>query len=149
MNNRLTCSALMFAMAILPLTAFPQTKPKEVIYTAEIVRVIDGDTVVVKADWIPKPLKKEIAVRIYGVDTPEKNPRAKCEAEHAKAQVASGFTKKTIELSTKHQLVLMDWDKYGGRVLGDILLDGASLRKILIQQGHAREYYGATKKSWC
>ena len=43
----------------------------------------------------------------------------------------------------------MSWDKYGGRVLGDIILDGQSLRALLIQNGYAREYYGEAKQSWC
>ena len=36
-----------------------------------------------------------------------------------------------------------------GRVLGDIILDGQSLRALLIQNGYAREYYGEAKQSWC
>ena len=40
-------------------------------------------------------------------------------------------------------------DKFGGRVLGDILLDGQSLRAMLIQNGFAREYFGEAKQSWC
>jgi endonuclease YncB( thermonuclease family) len=43
----------------------------------------------------------------------------------------------------------MDWDKYGGRVLGDVILDGKSLREMLIEKGYAREYYGEAKTSWC
>ena len=43
----------------------------------------------------------------------------------------------------------MDWDKYGGRVLGDVVLNGQSLRQMLIVNGHAREYYGEAKQSWC
>ena len=37
----------------------------------------------------------------------------------------------------------------GGRVLGDVLLNGQSLRQMLISQGFAREYYGEAKTSWC
>jgi len=29
------------------------------------------------------------------------------------------------------------------------LLDGKSLRSMLIQQGYAREYYGGAKVGWC
>jgi endonuclease YncB( thermonuclease family) len=43
----------------------------------------------------------------------------------------------------------MDWDKYGGRVLGYVILNGHSLRVMLIQNGFAREYYGEAKTSWC
>jgi len=42
-----------------------------------------------------------------------------------------------------------DWDKFGGRVLGDVLIDGQSLTKMLIEKGYAREYYGDAKESWC
>ena len=120
-----------------------------VVHDALILRVIDGDTVTFLAEWLPDPLKKELSIRIYGVDTPEKGSRAKCDLENKKAIDASKFTKKMIESSTNIQIVLFDWDKYGGRVLGDVLVDGKSLRKELINKGFAREYYGQTKSSWC
>ena len=40
------------------------------------------------------------------------------------------------------------WDKFGGRVLGDLIVDGKSLRQLLLDNGYAREYYGDKKKSW-
>jgi endonuclease YncB( thermonuclease family) len=46
-------------------------------------------------------------------------------------------------------VVLYGWDKFGGRVLGDIILNGQSLRTMLIQNGFAREYFGEAKQSWC
>jgi endonuclease YncB( thermonuclease family) len=49
----------------------------------------------------------------------------------------------------KIQIAISDWDKFGGRVLGDVLVDGKSLRVALIQNGYAREYYGLAKESWC
>ena len=42
-----------------------------------------------------------------------------------------------------------NWEKFGGRVLGDVFVDGQSLRKLLITNGFAREYYGEAKTSWC
>jgi endonuclease YncB( thermonuclease family) len=136
-------------LALLTTPTFAQKTPVGATYDANILRATDGDTVVVEAQWIPAPLKKEIAVRIYGVDTPEKGFRAKCPAEDAKGQAASAFTKDLIAKSTKKQYVLYDWDKYGGRVLGDILLNGKSLREQLIAGGYARAYFGDTKQSWC
>jgi endonuclease YncB( thermonuclease family) len=139
--------ATLFLIAALP--ALAQKQPQGVIYDAQIVRVNDGDTVVVAAPFLPKPLKPELAVRVYGVDTPEKGFRAKCPQEEQRGQAASAFTKKAVAASTKQQYVLYDWDKFGGRVLGDILLDGQSLRAALISNGFAREYYGDAKQSWC
>ena len=137
-------------MAMLSIVAFAQGKQKDgVIYDAVITRVIDGDTVAFQAPFLPAPLKKELSIRVFGVDTPEKGHRAQCPSEDQRGQAASAFTKAQISASTKRQVILMDWDKYGGRVLGDVLLNGQSLRGMLIANGHAREYYGEAKASWC
>lgn len=120
-----------------------------VVYDANITRVIDGDTVAFEATWLPDPLKKELSIRVFGVDTPEKGHRAQCPQEDARGQAATKFTKEAILASQKRQVVLMDWDKYGGRVLGDVILNGQSLRMMLISKGYAREYYGEAKTSWC
>jgi len=129
--------------------AYAQKQPQGVTYDAQIVRVNDGDTVVIAAPFLPAPLKPELAVRIYGVDTPEKGFRAKCPQEDARGQAASKFTKDMVANSQKRQVVLYDWDKFGGRVLGDIILNGQSLRSMLIKNGFAREYFGDAKQSWC
>jgi endonuclease YncB( thermonuclease family) len=138
-----------YALFLLLMPILALAEPVGVIYDAVIKRVIDGDTVVIQANYLPKPLKPEIAVRIYGVDTPEKGFRAKCKEEDERGHAASDFTKAAVKASTKQQVSLLEWDKYGGRVLGDIILDGKSLRKMLIDQDMAREYFGDAKKTWC
>jgi len=138
--------ALAFAM-VLP--AHAQKTPQGVTYDAQIIRVTDGDTVVISTPFLPAPLKPELAVRIYGVDTPEKGFRGQCESEKQRGEAASQFTKKAVSASTQRQVVLYGWDKFGGRVLGDIILNGQSLRTMLITNGFAREYYGDAKQSWC
>ena len=129
--------------------AVAQKTPVGATYDANIVRVSDGDTIVIAAPFLPQPLKPELAVRIFGVATPEKGQRAKCAAEEAKGQAGSKFTKDAVAAAQKRQVTLYAWDKFGGRVLGDILLNGQSLRAMLIQNGFAREYYGEAKISWC
>lgn len=123
--------------------------PQGVTYDAQILKVSDGDTIVISAPFLPPPLKPQLAVRIYGVDTPEKGFRAKCPQEDEQGKLASKFTTNAVAKSVKRQVVLYGWDKFGGRVLGDILLDGQSLRGMLIANGFAREYYGEAKQSWC
>jgi len=141
---------LFLLLLIVPVLAIAQPKQKPgVVYDAVITRVIDGDTVGIAATWLPAPLKPELSVRVYGVDTPEKGFRAQCASEAQRGEAASAFTKQAIANSQSRQVVLMDWDKYGGRVLGDILLNGQSLRGMLIANGFAREYYGEAKTSWC
>jgi endonuclease YncB( thermonuclease family) len=125
---------------------------KEVVmkeYDWKITRVIDGDTVAFQANFLPDPIKKELSIRVYGVDTPEKGFRGQCDKEKAAGEAASTFTKKLVREAKTTKIAIWNWDKYGGRVLGDVILDGKSLRKQLIDNGHAREYYGEAKHSWC
>jgi endonuclease YncB( thermonuclease family) len=136
-------------VALIPTLASAQKQKEGVLYDTVLTRVIDGDTVAFQAPFLPEPLKKELSIRVYGVDTPEKGFRAKCPSEDQRGQAATEFTKNTIKASSKRQVIIMDWDKYGGRVLGDVILDGKSLRMMLIQNGFAREYYGEAKTSWC
>lgn len=145
MNKFITC----IIACVLSCSAVAEKQKTGVTYDATITRVIDGDTVAFKANWLPDPLKKELSIRVFGVDTPEKGFRAKCQSEAARGAAASAFTTNLVKQSVKRQVVLMDWDKYGGRVLGDVLLDGKSLRNALIENGFAREYYGEAKQSWC
>ena len=133
----------------LPALAFAQKTPQGVMYDAQILSVTDGDTVVIAAPFLPAPLKPQLAVRVFGVDTPEKGHRALCPSEAQRGEQASAFTKNAVAKSLKRQVVLYSWDKFGGRVLGDMILDGQSLRAMLIQNGYAREYYGEAKQSWC
>ena len=136
-------------LMLLPCFVVAQKQKEGVIYDIVLTRVIDGDTVAFQANWLPDPLKKELSVRVFGVDTPEKSFRAKCPSEAQRGEAATAFTKQLINQSQKRQMILMDWDKYGGRVLGDVILDGKSLRQQLIANGYAREYYGEAKTSWC
>jgi endonuclease YncB( thermonuclease family) len=135
--------------AVVAMPALAAKQKEGVVYDAKLTRLIDGDTVAFAATFLPAPLKPELLLRVYGVDTPEKGWRGKCDKEKAAGDAASAFTKNAIKNSTQHQIVLYGWDKFGGRVLGDILLDGESLRAMLIANGFAREYYGEAKQSWC
>ena len=146
MKKLYTLVGFIFLCLFLPVQA---KTPEGVMYEAVIVRVNDGDTVVIAAPFLPPPLKQELAVRIYGVDTPEKGFRAQCPSEDQRGQAATAFTKNADNKSTKRQVILYGWDKYGVRVLGDMILDGQSLRAMLIANGFAREYFGEAKQSWC
>lgn len=130
-------------------SAHAQKQLEGVTYDTTIIRVSDGDTIVIAAPYLPAPLKPQLAVRIFGVDTPEKGHRAQCENERAQGEKASAWTKNLVKSGKRFQVVLYKWDKFGGRVLGDIIVDGKSVRHGLIAAGLAREYYGDAKKSWC
>jgi endonuclease YncB( thermonuclease family) len=141
---------LLLLLCLVPVLVSAQPRQRVgVTYDIVITRVIDGDTVAFHAPFLPAPLKQELSIRVFGVDTPEKGHRAQCPAEATRGAAATEFTKRLVAAAQQRQMVLMDWDKYGGRVLGDVLLNGQSLRAMLIQNGFAREYYGEAKTSWC
>ena len=141
--------AFLLALLIVPVLAFAQKQPKGVTYDAQILKVSDGDTVVIAAPFLPAPLKPQLAVRIFGVDTPEKGHRAQCPSEAQRGEMASQYTKQLVQSGRQFQVTLYRWDKFGGRVLGDIIVDGQSVRQGLLANGLAREYYGDKKESWC
>jgi endonuclease YncB( thermonuclease family) len=134
---------------LLTVPAFAAKEVKMEEYDFPITRIIDGDTVAFEANFLPDPLKQELSIRVYGVDTPEKSWRGKCESEQALGEKASKFTKKLIAEGKVIKVAIYKWDKFGGRVLGDVIIDGKSLRHALIDKGYAREYYGDKKESWC
>lgn len=134
---------LIASLLLMPISALAE------LYNYKVLRVIDGDTVEVEALFLPKPLAPKLAVRVFGVDTPEKGSKAKCGEEKTMGSTATAYTKKFIADGKKVQVEIKNWDKFGGRVLGDIIVDGKSLRASLIQNGYAREYFGDKKQTWC
>lgn len=140
---------LLTLLLLVPALAWAQKTPQGVTYPAQILSVSDGDTIVISAPFLPAPLKPQLAVRIYGIDTPEKGHRAQCPKEAQMGEMATQFTKKMVASGQQFQVTLYGWDKFGGRVLGDIIVNGQSVRRGLIANGLAREYYGEAKQSWC
>lgn len=112
-----------------------------------VVKVLDGDTLQVDPDWLPEGLK--LSIRVLGVDTPEKAPRAKCEKEANLGKKATEFTTKAVAESKVITFSDIEWDKFGGRMLAKVNIDGKDLTTELIANGLAREYHGEKKASWC
>jgi len=121
------------------------------VYNWKVIRVVDGDTMEIANEFLPQELK--LFVRVKGVDTPEKAPRAKCEKENILAQKASNYTKNLIEKAQKnHQKITFSeikWDKYGGRIVAKVMINENDLGLELIKRGLARIYNGEKKKTWC
>lgn len=113
---------------------------------ATVVKVVDGDTVSVRAlIWIGQEV--ETNVRLIGIDTPElrgKCPEEKALAERAKYHLMLLVADGSVTL---HDIVP---DKFGRRVLARVEnAEGVDLATDLIRQGLARPYHGATRKGWC
>ena len=123
-----------------------------------ISKVIDGDTVSFDvSSFMPAPLNTSLSLRVRGVDCPESGSRAKCPREATLASEATAFTKSMLD---RYQVAdtgirICAWDKYGGRVLGDLIFwddeqSTTTLSTSLISAGHAVEYSGrGVRQDWC
>lgn len=119
-------------------------------YDFKVIRVVDGDTIDIEANFLPPELGKHLKLRIYGIDTPEKGHQAKCNAERRKAEEATKFVEEIISKAKVIKVELRKWDKFGGRVLGDLIIDEQRLSEIMISKGYAVSYDGGRKsKNWC
>jgi endonuclease YncB( thermonuclease family) len=121
-------------------------------YNAEVMRVIDGDTIVVMAEIAPN-LIAEWSVRLAGIDTPE-TFRPKCEKERALGKLATQFVKNRFPTNQGNPWVLLRYvkdDKFSGRVVADVHISkSTTLNKLLIDNGHAVEYHGkGPRHDWC
>ena len=115
-------------------------------YSCKLVRVVDGDTCDAMIDlgfdtWVKK------RIRFWGVDTWESRTRNK--EEKVKGLAAKAYVKDLLENSDngKFSIISHGLGKYG-RVLGEIFIKGheTSVNKLLMENGHAYQYYGERKK---
>lgn len=113
---------------------------------AEVVRVVDGDTIAVRAHVWPGHIV-EVSVRLAGIDTPEL--KGKCEAERQLAQEARAALESALA-SGRALLLNVTFDKYGGRALAQVQNeDGHDLAARLVAARLARSYGGRAREGWC
>tara|TARA_R110002110_G_scaffold4877_5_gene24678 strand:- start:4938 stop:5432 length:495 start_codon:yes stop_codon:yes gene_type:complete len=113
---------------------------------AEVMRVIDGDTLVVRARiWLGQSV--ETHVRLAGIDAPEL--RGKCEREKTRARAAREALAALVATGPI-ALSAIEAGKFGGRVIARVetaLHEDAS--SALITGGHVRAYEGGARAGWC
>jgi endonuclease YncB( thermonuclease family) len=107
-----------------------------------IIRVVDGDTVSMIC-----PEDGMISARLLGFDTPEKYS-PKCFAEFVAAEKASWALRTLIQKADRISLTREGTDQYG-RALVRLELDGVDVARAMVRAGHAREYGGGLRGTWC
>lgn len=101
----------------------------------EVVRVIDGDTIVVSQNDI------EFKVRLIGIDTPETvDPRkiVQCFGKEASDKTKQILINQNVRLEADPSQ--QNKDKYGRLLRFVFLPDGTNVNKMLIEEGYAHEY---------
>lgn len=130
----------LIAVLILPLQAMAYGP-----YEADLVRVIDGDTLELDVRIWPG-MSQRINMRVDGINTPEKRTRDACEKEAGIA--ASAYAEDLVSRGgiTVDEIHL---GKYAGRVLGRVFVGPVDFGQAMISAGHARPYHGERRGPWC
>jgi micrococcal nuclease len=112
---------------------------------AEIIRVIDGDTLLVAAKPWPQQTV-EVYVRLRGIDAPEM--KSECASTRAAGEQAQAALAAMAGEQSEIQLLHISGDKYFGRILADVALtDGRNPAQELLSAGYVREYSGGRKRA--
>ena len=113
-------------------------------YSAEVTRVVDGDTVDAFVD-LGFDMHSKQRVRLYGINTQEVRTRDKAEKKAGLAAMAR--LQEMLRESKNKCVIKTRLDRKGkyGRVLGVIYVDDCDLNAKLIKEGHAKKYYGGTR----
>lgn len=111
------------------------------LYKANLINIVDGDTIDVEIDLGFNTFIKE-RVRLLGIDAAESrtsNAAEKTWGMAAKVRLA--------ELLTDSFIIQTEYDAYGkyGRVLGTILVDGANINDMLVEEKLAVPYTGGNR----
>lgn len=139
-----TCLCLILALSPIAASA------KEIYgsYKADVLRVIDGDTIEIDVHIWPQLIQRT-KLRLSEVNTPEKRGRNISECEKRAGQQATNFTQQWLKGAGTVTVSEIQLGKYAGRVLGKLSKNGEDLGRALIKAGHAKPYKGGKRKPWC
>jgi len=118
-------------------------------YNAKVVRVIDGDTVVLDIDLGFGVTITDESIRMYGINAPESRTRDLVEKE--KGLAAKEYIKTLLAPGDSVILRSDLFDKRGkyGRILGTIIVSALgqemNVNDKMISEGHAVPYFGGKR----
>ena len=112
------------------------------------IRNYDADTITFEIKGVHPLFGENISVRVLGIDTPEIKTKDNCEKETAR--VARNMIESILKKAKRIDLANVDRDKYF-RILADVIVDGRSIKDILLKNQLAVAYDGGTKAKvdWC
>jgi endonuclease YncB( thermonuclease family) len=105
-------------------------------YKAEVIRIVDGDTIVLRIDLGFK-LSYKVSCRLHGINCPEL--RSKSASERVAAKAAKDFTQGELAIGSTVLVYSVELDKYG-RPLVDIFYGDKHLNEELVSNNHAKLY---------
>ena len=114
----------------------------------EYISNYDGDTITFNISNIHSLFGKNIRVRVQGIDTPELKGKTSC--EKAKARKTQKFVQNALKKAKNIELHNVKRGKYF-RIVADVIVDGKSIARELLEQKLAIAYGGEKKRkvNWC
>jgi micrococcal nuclease len=111
-------------------------------YEIEVLKIVDGDTVDVKID-LGFDVWHKCRVRLLGINAPESRTRDK--EEKVRGLAAKDWL--TEQLSTEEYPIELQSHGKGkfGRVLGEFFINDVNINKLMVDIGHAVEYFGGKR----
>ena len=70
-----------------------------------------------------------------------------CAKEKNMAEEAKEYMEKITK--GKMELYSISEDKYGGRILADVVVNGVNISKLMLDKGLVRAYGGQKRDGWC
>lgn len=130
-------SAAFLMLGALPSTAEQGPTEPAFLYRAEVVNVVDGDTIDVDIDlgfytWI-----KNQRIRLVGIDAPEPRGETREKGKESGTYLRKLIDGKSIIIRTVKGPDDADRDDSFGRWLGIIYLDGEDINQTMIDAGQA------------
>ena len=113
-------------------------------YNCKIVRVIDGDSIIIDIDLGFSHFIHNESIRLYGVDTPE--CRTRDAEEKAAGLLAKKFVEQMLHVGGTYKLETREKGKFG-RYLGVIKITGnLTINTALVTEHLAVPYMGQSKQ---
>jgi micrococcal nuclease len=127
--EKIITAGLSFLLALLSTPSQQQTQEVPASITAEVISVIDGDTILVKING------QQETVRYIGIDTPEpyRDGDPACWSKEASARNKALVEGKEVTLVSD----VDEKDRYD-RLLRYVYVDGVFVNEVLLKEGHAR-----------
>ncbi|MBY0315241.1 MAG: thermonuclease family protein [Bdellovibrionales bacterium] len=112
------------------------------------IKNYDGDTLTFDIPNVPAIIGRKINVRVADLDTPEMKGKLPCEKQAART--AQKLIENLLKNAKQVHLENVERDKYF-RILATVIVDGRSLKDILMKNNLAYTYHGETKQKldWC
>lgn len=126
-------------------------EPVNVLFNAKISRIIDGDTIEIV--WLHGgKIPTRILLRIGDVNTPELKPRNESKLKNKLEHKAAVCVKDVVERELDNQdiqVVFFKWDKYGRRIVGDVMINhDYYLSGFILSNDYGYVYDGKKKQAF-